>query len=892
MKRTRHFALLLAALLCVCALCMTAYAESDAWDGRTAEPFADGDGTEADPYRIANGAQLYYLTLQSNAESFYVLIDDIDLGNQPFPSIRSFSGVLDGNNHKIVNLNLSSGSSSLTALIGTCTGTVKNLSLYGSVGSTGSYTAAFVAILKGGTIQNCTNYCSVNAKSGHTGGFAGWVGERGQILDCANYGEIQASSNAGGIAGKVVYAAYENVDDTPSITGCLNAANVSGGTAGGICGNQSGTTISECVNTGTITGADAGGIVGYAIADNCEITKYDDDDNKIISYEQWSSFIHDCYNTGEIISLKFGCGGIAGRFMQIRHSGGSNTSYSVFDVSMGVANCYNIGKAIQNNPDGYSGDILGYWSSEWMVYFMPKPTKCLYLTGNNPNAYSKFAEFIRDNGGTDCSEIQLADKSFYAKYDYDFKSVWAMDDSGTYPYAILKRVGLPQPACEHAYELTSDTATCTVAGMKTYTCRKCGDSYTEASPAKGHTPAATGYENEVAATCTTEGSYDEVVRCSVCEAIISSEHKTTEKAAHTPADAVRENEVAATCTTEGSYDEVVYCSVCNGEVSRTPKTSPAKGHTPKEAVRENEVAATCTEVGTYDEVVYCSVCNKELSRTGETTGKAAHTPAAAVRENEVAATCTEDGSYDEVVYCSSCNEELSREKKTIDKLDHDFSGNREFCANGCGTKNPDYIPPHRPPYKPPHVTQPDPTPAKPDKPKNPFKDVSEKDYFYDAVLWAVEKEIASGTQTGMFDAEKACTRAEMVTFLWRAAGKPEPTTRTQPFTDVAESAYYSKAVAWAVEQGIAKGTSSTTFSPDATCTRAQAAAFLYRYAGSPAVSGTIRFNDVQEADYYYDAVRWAVSEKITLGTSAAAFSPDALCTRGQIVTFLYRYLGL
>ena len=277
------------------------------------------------------------------------------------------------------------------------------------------------------------------------------------------------------------------------------------------------------------------------------------------------------------------------------------------------------------------------------------------------------------------------------------------------------------------------------------------------------------------------------------------------------------------------------------------------------------------------------------SETIKVTVNADHTPADAVRENEVAATCTTVGSYDEVVYCSVCKAEISRTQKTIDKLPHDFGNNLEYCANGCGTKNPNYVPPYNPPHKP--SVKPNPTPSKPETLENPFVDVKKDDYYYDAVIWAVGKGIAKGVTDTTFQPNASCTRAEMVTFLYRAAGSPEPTNKVNPFTDVAEDSYYYKAVLWAVEKGIAKGTSETTFSPNDTCTRGQAVAFLYRYANSPAVSGSNSFADVSETAYYYDATLWAVSEKVTEGTSATTFFPNDLCTRGQIVTFLYRYMG-
>ena len=169
----------------------------------------------------------------------------------------------------------------------------------------------------------------------------------------------------------------------------------------------------------------------------------------------------------------------------------------------------------------------------------------------------------------------------------------------------------------------------------------------------------------------------------------------------------------------------------------------------------------------------------------------------------------------------------------------------------------------------------------------PFVDVPANAYYYDAVAWAVENGITNGTSATTFGPDVSCTRAQMVTFLWRAAGSPEPVTTSNLFTDIQPGAYYYDAVLWAVEQGITNGTSATTFSPDATCTRAQTVTFLWRSNGSPAVSGS-SFADVPADAYYANAVAWAVSEGVTNGTSATTFSPDATCTRAQIVTFLWR----
>ena len=170
-----------------------------------------------------------------------------------------------------------------------------------------------------------------------------------------------------------------------------------------------------------------------------------------------------------------------------------------------------------------------------------------------------------------------------------------------------------------------------------------------------------------------------------------------------------------------------------------------------------------------------------------------------------------------------------------------------------------------------------------------FHDVSRFDYFYDAVKWAAENGIASGTGRYTFSPDAVCTRAQTVTFLWRAAGSPMPRYRTCAFTDVDSRDYYYNAVLWAVEQGISTGLTATTFGPDVTVSRGQVATFLYRAASASKPNTFNPFTDVKTTAYNYDAILWAYDNRITTGTSDTTFSPDASCTRAQIVTFLYRY---
>lgn len=170
----------------------------------------------------------------------------------------------------------------------------------------------------------------------------------------------------------------------------------------------------------------------------------------------------------------------------------------------------------------------------------------------------------------------------------------------------------------------------------------------------------------------------------------------------------------------------------------------------------------------------------------------------------------------------------------------------------------------------------------------PFTDVAEGAYYADAVAWAIQNKVTSGVSATTFAPNASCTRGQMVTFLWKAAGSPEPKSLTTAFTDVKSGAYYEKAVAWAVENKVTTGTSATTFSPDATVTRGQSVTFLWKANNSPAAEGTSAFTDVAAGVYYAPAVAWAVEKGVTSGMSATTFAPNSNCTRAQIVTFLYR----
>ncbi len=223
-------------------------------------------------------------------------------------------------------------------------------------------------------------------------------------------------------------------------------------------------------------------------------------------------------------------------------------------------------------------------------------------------------------------------------------------------------------------------ATCTEDGKRSHTCKRadCGETEEEILPALGHIWSE--WDIKSPATCTETG---EKIRTCTRVGCGEVEKETIEALGHTAGEVVKENEIEAGCETEGSYDEVVYCSVCDEEISREHKTISALGHTAGEVVKENEIEASCETEGSYDEVVYCSVCDEEISREHKTISALGHTASEAVKENIIEATCETEGSYDEVVYCSVCNKEIDRSTKTIPVLNHEWDEWKITTPAGC-----------------------------------------------------------------------------------------------------------------------------------------------------------------------------------------------------------------
>ncbi len=233
-----------------------------------------------------------------------------------------------------------------------------------------------------------------------------------------------------------------------------------------------------------------------------------------------------------------------------------------------------------------------------------------------------------------------------------------------------------------------------------------------------------------------------------------------------------------------------------------------------------------------------------------------------VTDPAVAATCTATG-LTEGKHCSGCNAVIVKQELTP-MLAHSYADGK---CSVCGAADPNYTAPL------------------------PFKDVSKDSPYADAIGWAYENKITSGRTSDTFGVKEGCTRAEIVAFLYRAVGSPEVSADVKnPFTDVSESSAHYKAIMWAVENGITKGTTDTTFSPTDTCTRGHIVTFLYRYKGSPAIEAENPFTDVKPGSFCYDAVMWAVAYNITYGMTDTTFAPSDTCTRGQAVTFIWRLM--
>ena len=406
----------------------------------------------------------------------------------------------------------------------------------------------------------------------------------------------------------------------------------------------------------------------------------------------------------------------------------------------------------------------------------------------------------------------------------------------------------------HSYTAAVTAPTCTEQGYTTYTC-SCGDSYkSDYKDALGH-----DYKN---GACT---------RCGAKDPGVTPPHTHDYKTVVTKPTCTQAGYTTYTCSCGDSYKsdykDALGHDYKNGTCTRCgakdPGATPPHTHDYKSVVTK----PTCTTRGYTEHVCSCGSSYKtdytaalgHDYKNGLCTRCGAKDPRAHTHDYKSVVTkptCTERGYT--TYTCSVCGD--SYKGSYVDPLGHNY---KNGACTRCGAKDPNY------------------------KPQTNFTDVAAGSYCYDAVQWAVANGITNGTDTTHFSPNAGCTRGQVVTFLWRAAGEPTVGGNVG-FVDVAPGSYCYEAVKWAVANGITKGTDATHFSPNATCTRGQVVTFMYRAEGEPAVGGSNGFVDVAAGSYCYNAVQWAVANGITKGTDATHFSPNATCTRGQVVTFLYR----
>ena len=361
-------------------------------------------------------------------------------------------------------------------------------------------------------------------------------------------------------------------------------------------------------------------------------------------------------------------------------------------------------------------------------------------------------------------------------------------------------------------------------------------------------------ERRAEATCTESGvAYDECILCGA-----TANYRNIEPLGHEYG--AWEISDAPSCLSGG--EQIRYCTRSGCNTAET-QSVPALGHDNSTTVYD----ASCESEGYTED--RCSRCGRVSKR--DFVAALGHDLVSQV----IAPTCTAKGYT--LVTCKCCDYE--QKHTATEKTPHTYDngavtkeptetamGRITYTCTGCGETRTETTP----------------------RLVNPFVDVIRSDYYYTPVLWAVNRGITTGVDETHFVPNATCTRAQVVTFLWRAAGSPAPGTTVCPFQDVSENGYYRNAVLWAVEHKITSGVSATRFAPNDPCTRAQVVTFLYRAAGSPEWNATDRFRDVRRDDYYYTCVSWAADLGITTGVDSLRFGPNQSCTRAQIVTFLYR----
>ena len=833
-------------LLLILALCFTllptavmAEESVDAWDGSVAESFAGGTGTEEDPYQIANGAQLAYLAQFVNSDSnndcageCFVLTADIDLANHDWTPIgNSFSDALfGGTDYRLFAGNLDGkGHTIFNISIGT-ESTPLESDVFGLFGATGGKISNLN--LDTVSIHGIAKVASIGAVVGFAGGLVGSSG--GSIENCHVTGltmDMSAPSN--------VYAAAYWV----------------GGLVGALDGTQ---LINECSVSGGITEKAGKGSIGGLIGELGKAAK--------ITYSRSNVTVNvkaDSRGGADV-------GGFIGK-------GNGKT-----DAETVIRNCYATGNV---TGGAYTGGFAG---GLWGLNI-----KNCYASGNVSKAAAAMASFV----GTDASEsayygsitncFTTGSVTGPSPFQYAFaeQSSATKRSEITNCYFAVENLGIKnqnESATEKPQEemKTEDFAAALnngdnsngwsfVNGQVLCGAEPADYSAVETAMAAISTTDLTVYTDESVAALNT--AVDGVVRGkafvsqanvdamaqAIEDAIAALQYKgadyTKVDAAIAKANALKKDDYKDFSAVEAAINAVVREKNIT-EQSEVDKMAKAIEDAIAALVKKPSSGGGSSSGGSSSPSYPVTVPSKTEN------GTVTVSPRSAEKGDSVTITVKPDSGYqlDDLTVTDKNGKEL----KLTDK------GNGKYTFTMPASK-----------------VEIKATFAK-EVETSPFSDVSTSAYYYEAVKWAAAKGITGGIGNGLFGPNQPCTRAQIVTFLWRAAGSPEPKTMSS-FADVSMDAYYAKAVAWAVENGITTGTGDGKFSPDATCTRAQSVTFLFRAIGK-LVDSKAEFSDVLTDSYYANAVAWAVENGVTNGIGDGLFGPDNSCTRAQIVTFLFR----
>ena len=826
-------------LLLILALCFTllptavmAEKSVDAWDGSVAESFAGGTGTEEDPYQIANGAQLAYLAQFVNSDSnndcageCFVLTADIDLANNDWtpignsfadvlfdgPDYRLFAGNLDGKGHTISNISIGTESTPLESdvfgLFGATEGKISNLNLHtvsihgiakvASIGAVVGFAGGLVSS-SGGSIENChvtgltmdmSAPSNVYAAAYWIGGLVGALDGTQLINECSVSGGITEKAGKGSIGGLIgeLGKAAKITYSRSNVTVNVKADSSGGADVGGFIGKGNGktdaeTVIRNCYATGNVTGgAYTGGFAGGL----------------------WGLNIKNCYASGNVSQAAVAMASFVG------------TDASDPNYYGSITNCFTTGIVTGSSPSLYA-------------FAMQDATERSEIT-NCYFAVENLGIKNQNESATEKPQDEMKNEAFAAALN-------GSDDSNGWSFVNGQILCGAEPADYSAVE-AAKAAIPTVLTV-----------YTDESVAALNT-AVDGVVKGKAFV--SQANVDAMAQA-IKDAIAALQYKG--------ADYTKVDEAIAKANRLNKDNYKGFSAVeaaVNAVVRDKNITEQSEVDAMAKAI-EDAIAALeqkPSSGGDDNAPTYAIEVDKDI-RNGEVTANRRY----AERGDTVTITVKPDDGFklDDLTVTDKNGKELKLTDKGNGKYTFTMPAGK-VEINAAFVKEVE---------------------------TSPFSDVSTSAYYYEAVKWAQEKGITGGIGNGLFGPNQPCTRAQIVTFLWRAAGSPV-VNYAMNMTDVAEDAYYAGAVRWALSEGITTGTGDGKFSPDTTCTRAQSVTFLFRAIGK-LVDSKAEFSDVLTDSYYANAVAWAVENGVTNGIGNGLFGPDNSCTRAQIVTFLFR----